>query len=87
MAKIKLTPIDGAHPLLALIARAGLTQAALAKEAGITQQAVQEWCMKARKSRNYLVPAARVLTLAKALACDPHALRPDLYRQQWKLPA
>jgi hypothetical protein len=68
-----------AHKLLELIDASGMTERALAKKLGVSQQAVHLWRQGAKRDRKYRVPAERVRELARVLDCDPAVLRPDLF--------
>jgi hypothetical protein len=50
-----------------------MTQAELAREVGVTKQAVGYWCQIG-------VPLTRIHDVAKALPCSLKSLRPDVFR-------
>lgn len=51
-------------------------QAALARQVGVTQQAVWNWIHRDRR-----IPAERVPAVARATSLPRHFLRPDIYSE------
>jgi hypothetical protein len=84
MKKIKIATVTTQHPLLVGLAlvknRNGLSARHIAqKHLGVTQQAVHEWMVKARKNRNFQVPPRRVPALCKLTGQAPHLYSPVLW--------
>jgi len=59
--------------LLKVLEKHRWTQAALARELGISKQAVNYWCETG-------VPLTRVHDVASAIPCTLKSLRPDVFR-------
>jgi DNA-binding XRE family transcriptional regulator len=59
--------------LLTALDKRHMTQAALAREVGVTKQAANYWCETG-------VPLTRVHDVAAVLKCSLKALRPDVFR-------
>jgi hypothetical protein len=70
------------HPLVWALEDAsdlGLTLADVARKMNVTPQTLWIWKERAKKNRNFLLPAEQIKALSEATGVPPYYFRPDLW--------
>jgi hypothetical protein len=83
----KPVPIEGQHPLIAIVdrwRRAGGSITELAKRTGYPADTIYQYLWRAKKRpKTYLVAAEFAAAIARATGTAPYYLRPDLWESGW----
>jgi len=90
--KLPATKLDDSrttkHPLVWALEEAldlGVTLADVARSMNVTPQTLWIWKERAKKNRNFLLPAEQIKSLSEATGVAPHYFRPDLWpNPQWR---
>lgn len=89
--QVKLPKIGKRHPLLdgldAVVEREGWSRRYIAKrELKLSQQAVDAWCQKAKKNRNFNVPPRQIIKICRVTGQAPFLYNPELWpNPEWRV--